>query len=438
MSTEPEIDSQHFTEAVVKLGTTRPVVASQPIFNAQGIKVMERGMAISGDLYERLMAHHLQTPIEHSLTTEGAVNGRSLRTSMEDALARHPFYGRMVTSLERVTRLDILEKLPLPEAVAFQLTLARELHPDQYDHALRSAWTMMWMVSGATNVRFDLGMAAVTGLVHDLAMLHLDPALLDPRAQLSREQRRQLYSHPIIGSQLMERHHAYPKEVARAVLEHHECENGSGYPRSLISPQISPLGRAMALTEMITAMVGGGHPGGELRLSVLLRMNMHRFDRVLIDRVMGLLRPEQDPGSHEITLLDQPIQRLRDIDTALQSWPSNAVGLPDLTPERQAGMAIVANHLGQLRRSLAEAGLAPEQLDQLGDGGDDPLLPRELSLLAAEAAWQLRTLTRQTRRRWRSGPSGDLSPALKQWLGECETVCDAILQTSAGDDADDE
>ncbi len=438
MSTETEIDSQHFTEAVVKLGNSRPVVASQPIFNAQGIKIVEGGTPINGDLYERLVAHHLQSPIEHSLTTEGAVTGRSLRTSMEEMLARHPFYARMATPVERVTRLDILDKLPLPGPVAFQLTLAREMHPDQYDHALRSAWTMMWMVSGPTNLRFDVGMAAVTGLVHDIAMLHLDPVLLDPTVQLSRDQRRQLYSHPIIGARLLERHHEYPKEVARAVLEHHECENGSGYPRSLISPQISTLGRAMALTEMVTAMVGGSHPGGELRLSVLLRMNMHRFDRALISRVMGLLRPEQDPGSHEINLLEQPTRSLRDIDAALQDWPSNLALQPDLAPERQAGMAIVANQIGQLQRSLAEAGLAPEQLDQLGDSGDDPLLPRELSLLASEAAWQLRTLARQTRRRWRGGPDGSYAPELQQWLDRCEALCAQVLATMAPHDLSDD
>lgn len=434
-----EIESQHFTQAVVELGTRRPVVASQAIYNAQGVKIVEAGTPVNASLYDRLMAHKLQAPIEQSLTAEGAVNGRSLRASVQEMLARRPFYDRLGTPAEHATWLDIIEKLPLPAPMALQLTLARELHPDQFDHALRAAWTLMWLVSGPLNLRFDLGMAAVAGLLHDIAVLHLDPALLNPKARLNRDQRRQLYSHPIISATLLERHHEYPKEVVRAVLEHHECDNGSGYPRNLQAAQMSPLGRALALTELVTAMVGGSHRGGELRLSVMLRMNMHRFDHALIARVMVQLRPDLDPGSHEVPQLDDPVQCLCDLGERVARWPADLESMPGLVPARREGLAIIRTQLAQQQRTLAEAGLTPAQLEQLGSADDDPLLPRELSLLAGEAAWQLRTLARQARRRWRAGAQEDYPPLLQQWLEPTEALCEQILGVidAATDDHDD-
>ena len=226
---------------------------------------------------------------------------------------------------------------------------------------------------------------------------------------------------------LMERHHEYPKEVLRAVLEHHECLNASGYPRNLGGVQISPLGRCMSLSEVVTAMVGSDANGGELRLAVLLRMNMHRYDPALIDRVMGLLRPELDAGSTAIVPLAEPAQTLIEIDEVVSAWPSDCAGFDELTPERQAGMAIVSDQIAQLRRTLAEAGLAPAQLEQLGDGAQDPMLARELSLLAKEAAWQLRTLARQASRRWRGGSDSDHPPLLQTWMDRCETLAQQLL-----------
>lgn len=434
----PPIESEHFTRAVTELGDKRPVVAKEAIFNAQGVKIVEKGTAINAKLYERLTAHKLPQPIEDSLVAEDVVNGHILREEVELMLEREPFYGRMVDSpAERAKRLDIIEKLPLPEAMAFQLTLGRDVRPSVYRHSLRAMWTMVWLAHHPLGKRFELGEAAAVGLLHDIGMLHLDPTLLDNKAPLTRAQRRQLYSHPIISMMLIERHHVYPKEVVRAVFEHHECLNGSGYPRNLMAADVSPLGRCMAVAEVVTAMISGDNTGGELRLSVLLRMNMHRYDTALITRVMGLLRPELDPGSQAVEPLADPVARLREIDDIVAIWPRDAAALEALTPQREAGLAIVTQQMGQLRRSLAEAGLAPAQLDQLGDAALDPLLARELSLLAKEATWQLRTLARQARRRWRAGEQGEYPVMLQTWMDRCDALGDALLSDTERAHQDD-
>lgn len=429
-----EVDAEHFTRAITELGDKRAVVAKQAIFNAQGIKIVEKGTAINASLYERLNAHKLPEPLEDSLSTEGVVTGRSLRLDVELLLEQEPFYARMTTTpTERAKRLDVVEKLPLPDPMAFQLTLARDVRPAVYQHSLRAMWTMAWLADQPLGKRFELAEAAAVGLLHDIGMLHLDPALLDPKTELSRAQRRQLYTHPIISTMLMERHHVYPKEVVRAVLEHHECLNASGYPRHLSGAQISPLGRCMALTEVVTAMVSAEHNGGELRLAVLLRMNMHRYDPALITRVMGLLRPELDTGLDTLVPMPEPAQRLIEVDEVVAAWPRDCSCFDQLTPERQAGMAVVGEQVTQLHRTLAEAGLTPAQLAQLGDGARDPLLARELSLLAQEAAWQLRTLARQARRRWRAGATDTYPTELQVWMNRCENLAQALLGLAPGE-----
>ena len=59
---------------------------------------------------------------------------------------------------------------------------------------------------------------------------------------------------------LLARFRDYPKEAVRAVLEHHELLDGSGYPRGLVGDAISPLGRLLSLAEVVTAMFDGRPP----------------------------------------------------------------------------------------------------------------------------------------------------------------------------------
>ena len=434
LSTDPEVGAEHFTRAITELGDKRAVVAKQAIFNAQGVKIVEKGTAINASLYERLNAHKLPQRLEDSLATEGVVTGRSLRLDMELLLDKEPFYVRMAaTTTDRTKRLDVIEKLPLPDPMAFQLTLARDVRPSVYQHSLRAVWTMIWLASQPLGKRFELTEAAAVGLLHDIGMLHLDPLLLDPKATLGAAQRRQLYSHPIICMMLLERHHEYPKDVVQAVLEHHECLNGSGYPRNLRGAQISLLGRCMAITEVITGMINGEDTGGELRLGVLLRMNLHRYDKALIDRVMGLLMPDQDPISQAVEPTEDPVRRLIEIHAAAAAWPRDFNGFQGITPARKTDLDAVTQQVDQFGRTLVEAGLAPAQLEQLGDVAQDPMIARELSLLAREAAWQLRALSRQVRRRWRLGSDKAYPQALEEWMLQCEHLSESLLGGAAGD-----
>ena len=77
---------------------------------------------------------------------------------------------------------------------------------------------------------------------------------------------------------LVDRFAEYSKEIVRAIVEHHERLDGSGYPRGLAGDALSPLGRVLALAEVVTAMFDGDAPLPEQRVSLLLRINPRRYD----------------------------------------------------------------------------------------------------------------------------------------------------------------
>jgi hypothetical protein len=415
--------STSFRDAVEQLTQERPPMAVTPIYSSQGIKLIDKGATVDQRLYHRLMRHQLAKPLEFSLQAQDSVGGRFLRSSAEQLIERRPMLGAMLSKpgLQSML-LEALESVPLPPPVAFQLTVARDVHPSLFQYTICTALIAGWLATGPSALRYDVTMLMAAGLLQDLGMMHIDPVLLQSEGTISAEQRRQLYSHPLVSALLLERHHEYPSEFIRAVREHHEVLDGSGYPAGLRGDKISPWGRILSLAQVVSALLRPGRGLSSLRLSLLLRTNRHQFEPELCERV---LKAVQQAGRESIAAtptelaslepVASPIAKLIAMDMLLATWPSDVATSQAGNEARRQGMLAIGQQCHQMRRLLADVGASAEQLTLLGAHVDDEALLAELSLLAQEMAWQLRTLTRQASRRWAIAPGEDVPAPLLDW-----------------------
>lgn len=420
--TEPMLDPRHYVRAVTDLGEKRPVVAARAIYNVRGVKLLDQGVRVDARMYERLVEHRLSVPVQDCLSSEPSVNGRLLREVAQALLARWPLFAAMGAQPKtREVVLASLSSLPLPAPIGFCLTLARESFPAHFEHAVLTALTAGYLAWSPVARRHDVQLACAAGLLHDLGMLYVDPVLMAPEKRLTAEQRRQLYAHPLASAMLVERHHEYPREVVSAILEHHEQLDGSGYPRGLGGAAMSPLGRILSLAEVVTAMYGRDPVDPELRLSVVLRMNQHRYDqelaRVLLDLLAGCA------SKAPAVSVGDPVAELKEVHRVLQGWATVASG-----PGPAAARDRTTEQVAAIERALAEAGASPEPLQWLGEDALEPRLLAELSLIAREAAWQVRTVSRELRRRWRLEPGQDYPAPMEHWLAEVARVCGPLVR----------
>ena len=417
-------ESPAFLRAVSDMGARRPVATSRAIYNHQGIKLLEGGMPIDGGLYDRLLSHRLSAPLDESLESDSPITGLQLREVAEAAMERLPFFALMGTAGRvRSMLLQSIEAIPLPPPVAFHLTLARETRPAVFDHGILMALLCAHLVREGGAPIHDMTVAATAGLVHDLGMLHIDAALFDTGNPLTADELRPLYAHPVTSSMLIARFHEYPSSVARAVLEHHELMDGSGYPRGLDGDAISPLGRLLSLCEVVTAMFDGDRERPDQRVSLLLRVSPRRFDATLVPSIHRLLRalPPVDEVV-EATMADS-VERLRGLADLLSRWHATAAAsTPTLDASASAVLKAMAAQAETLQRMLFEAGITPEQLAFLTElAQPDMRLRAEMWALARELQWHLRSSANQLRRRWRSGAGGQpFPPAVAAWLDEVE------------------
>lgn len=141
-----ESNDEHYLKAATELGDSQKVLAHQAIYSSNGMKLVERGLRVDSGLFERLINHRLQLPIDESLTAEKAVTLEELRNQAEALITQQPFYGRLAAELsDRVTLLGAIGSIALPKAMAFRLTVARDRGGALFEHSLQVALIALYL-----------------------------------------------------------------------------------------------------------------------------------------------------------------------------------------------------------------------------------------------------------------------------------------------------
>jgi HD-GYP domain-containing protein (c-di-GMP phosphodiesterase class II) len=105
-------------------------------------------------------------------------------------------------------------------------------------HAVKS--TILSLVLGSylklpSHRLIELGVAS---LLHEIGMVRLPPQLYMNDRPLNPQEKKTILTHPILGYNIL-RTFSFPLNICLAALEHHERENGAGYPRKLSGEKIS-------------------------------------------------------------------------------------------------------------------------------------------------------------------------------------------------------
>ncbi|WP_312306715.1 HD domain-containing phosphohydrolase [Pulveribacter sp.] len=422
---QPPEDNSHYLRAVTDMADHCLVTTQEALYTDRGIKLVDKDVRVDSALYDRLVRYKLRGHIDDHLAVQDMVSVSSLVQEAaaqceQDTLAYLLVHTLDAMAVERL--LAPVRSLVLPHALAFKLTVMREQHRDLYIHSVRMMLVSVYLGLKSGMSERECVHLVAAALLHDIGTLHLDPIWHDSGTRVTGAGRKELMAHPITAALIVQAQNLYPRSVPQAILEHHECMDGSGYPRGLQGEQISPMGQILLVAEVASAFFEKyANEAAAQRLSLTLRMSHRKFPAALVACLLPALNIRAVQASLQVTSA-QVHALVELLSQTFADWQARSSALAPALLAAGSGQAcaFVTQRLATLQKTLFEAGSHPQQqAEALAYLEGDEQGLAELALLGREALWQLQSIIDATHSRWPQlhegrGP-GD--QAVAQWGG---------------------
>lgn len=288
------------------------------------------------------------------------LNADSVRNAIDchDLLYRQA--ASLIDSLKKTGRLDAEQaRLGLRQIasslegnIAAMIWLTRIRHSDERtaEHSVNVAILAMGVARALKWEDELVERAGLAGLLHDLGKTRLDPAIVNKRGALDAAEVEHLERHSVEGFDLLSRDERIEPEVARAVLEHHERPDGTGYPDGKTAERLSPLSMLVAVVNAYDAMTSQSSDRRAMShheaLGLLWRERRQQFDGGMVETLiqfLGWVTPgilvRLTDGEFAVVLQTSQEHRLWPVVRRLRRGPVAYVGAERIDLARQVHSA---------------------------------------------------------------------------------------------------
>lgn len=145
----------------------------------------------------------------------------------------------------------------MPEVVDMVKSLATALYSkSEYNktHHLESARFAELLAKVMNLPQQQVEQVRVASLLHDVGVLSIPDEVINKKGMVSNEEMDLIAQHPVLGADLLRPIRAL-KEICDIVENHHECWDGSGYPRGLKGEDIPLAARIVSIVDGYHAMI---------------------------------------------------------------------------------------------------------------------------------------------------------------------------------------
>lgn len=406
MAVDPASEvNPHYLDHVIHVSESRPVEAAEDIVSQNGIKLLAKGSQINEKVRERLLMHKLQKPLEDCIQVTQGVMPESFGPIGEGLFAQYPLLKVLCAHDLYPSAPTTLATLKLSNPVQSLLTVYAEYQSERLKHTAGVAMLALALARRMLPGESERHrMLALAGLLHDVGELYIDPAYMRPGTPLGPPEWRHVASHPVVGERVLRNMPGAGKEIASAVLHHHERLDGFGYPRGVQGAALPVNGQILGAAEWLMALIETSMTP-MTRASVATKLIPGEFSRELTEAIATTAlddpspaAPVADPMPLESAIprvigIAQTLERFREARPWIDKRLASA--RPGLRAVLQAGL----NRLLRIQTAFSSTGLDTHDPDALVASlaeQRDAELQVELMTVVGELEWRLRELERES------------------------------------------
>lgn len=366
-----------------------PIVASQDIYDDQGVKLWGKNQSVSYSLQQRLLDRKLRHPIESCLSAEDGVTTVDLLAAAQAWIESSE---SLVLGLQDLASqcLTQIRHLPIHSVVQLLLSSARTARAQDFEHAIHamvlSGCIAVLRKADVSEVRLSL----LGGLLHDLGEMYIDPQCLIRSAAMSTDSYRHLIVHPSLGELVLRSLTDYPASMIRGIGEHHERGDGQGYPLRCDWTKTSSLGRQLACVEAILEVAKSRPNLPWTRAGLALQLVPREFDSTTLAFVAHCRQHEKRDGRPHATSPDEASELFNTVAAIKGRIDAAIDGAAAL--ESESGHAVVREVAANVAHQLRRIRLGGESSGLWWAQTPDVLDCHEVMLLCNELQFRIETV----------------------------------------------
>lgn len=130
--------------------------------------------------------------------------------------------------------------------------------------------------------------------LHDLGKVRIAPSIINKPGRLTEDEMKQMRTHPYQSYKILSETNHLSEECKIITMQHHERDDGSGYPRGLKGEEIHPYGRICCVADVFDALTAERSYKPSLTpfeaLNVMKEEMLNHFHKEIFERFVLLFK----------------------------------------------------------------------------------------------------------------------------------------------------
>lgn len=244
----------HYAKHLLAWKPFHPVTLTTDLAGKDGELLFSAGTEFDDGMAAQLKQYFPDQLLSEWVNVEGSFDGESLFSALRSFFYDDPVLQELYEKRYHAPLLaKFCERVCADRQLAQHLWILHLSAPRIFERALFGAWFMVALLARLGD-EAELYDGFVAGLVHDLGLLYLDPQVLIEGHNSDSDLWRAFIQHPEVGAEVITWFDEVSAPVVRAVKEHHEELDGTGFPQGKLAKQLAPLGRYLQLLDSLHAV----------------------------------------------------------------------------------------------------------------------------------------------------------------------------------------